>query len=173
MTHQEYSKHITSWKVHNCNVEITSSVKHILLQPVMLTIHNYWQTPSWKSQAGTQVRISDLEFSLETHFPTIHPPIHPPTHPPTHPPGKVFVSYVGGRFLNKSCLSILVGIKNGYCNSWWPKYGPQVPKEWFESIHPLILWQSKTEWKLIADWGSKWRSHLFNVQFWIYKFLIS
>ena len=29
---------------------------------------------SRKSQAGTQVQISDLEFSLETHFPTIHPP---------------------------------------------------------------------------------------------------
>ena len=98
---------------------------------------------------------------------------HPSTHPSTHPPGKVFVSYVGGRFLNKSCLSILVGIKNGYCNSWWPKYGPQVPKEWFESIYPLILWQSKTERKLIADWGSKWRCSFFNVQFWIYKFLIS
>ena len=97
---------------------------------------------------------------------------HPPTHPSTHP-GKVFVSYVGGRFLNKSCLSILVGIKNGYCNSWWPKYGPQVPKEWFESIYPLILWQSKTERKLIANWGSKWRCQFFNVQFWIYKFLIS
>ena len=30
---------------------------------------------------------------------------------------KSLVSYVGGRFLNKSCLSILVGIKNGYSNS--------------------------------------------------------
>ena len=28
---------------------------------------------SQKSQVGTQVQISDLEFSLETHFPTIHP----------------------------------------------------------------------------------------------------
>ena len=65
-------------------------------------IFTFWQTPSRKSQAGTQVRISDLEFSLETHFPT-----------PPPPPGKVFVSYVGGRFLNKSCLYILVGIKNG------------------------------------------------------------
>ena len=86
---------------------------------------------------------------------------HPPTHP-SKPPGKVFVSYVGGRFLNKSCLSILVGIKNGYCNSWWPKYGPQVPKEWFESIYPLILWQSKTERKLIADWGPRWRCWFIN-----------
>ena len=58
---------------------------------------------SRKSQAGIQVQILDLEFSLETHFPTIHPP--------THSPGNVFISYVGGRFLNKSCLSILVGIK--------------------------------------------------------------
>ena len=121
-------------------------------RPTILYPLFFWQTPSRKSQAGTQVRISDLEFSLETHFPTIHPP--------THPPGKVFVSYVGGRFLNKSCLSILVGIKNGYCNSWWPKYGPQVPKEWFQSIYPLILWQSKTERKLIADWGPKCRRSL-------------
>ena len=41
---------------------------------------------SWKSQAGTQVQISDLEFSLESHFPTTPPPPNPSTHPP--PPGK-------------------------------------------------------------------------------------
>ena len=40
---------------------------------------------SRKSQEGTQVRISDLEFSLKTHFPTTHQPIHPSTHPPIHP----------------------------------------------------------------------------------------
>ena len=56
---------------------------------------------SRKSQAGTQVQISDLEFSLKTQFPTTHPP-----------PGKVFVSYVEGTSLNKSCLPISVGIKD-------------------------------------------------------------
>ena len=45
---------------------------------------------------------------------------------------------------------------------WDSKYGPQVPKEWFESIYPLILWQSKTEWKLIADLGLKWRCWFIN-----------
>ena len=33
----------------------------------------FWQTPNRKSQDGTQVQILDLEFSLETHFPSTHP----------------------------------------------------------------------------------------------------
>ena len=45
----------------------------------------------------SQVQISDLEFSLETHFP---PTIPPPTYPSIHPP-----PLVEGRSLNKSCLS--------------------------------------------------------------------
>ena len=74
-----------------------------------------------KSEFRTWSFLQKLIFQPSTH-PTTHPSTPTPNHP--SPPRKVFVSYVGGRFLNKSCLSILVGIKNGYSNSLgteiWP-----------------------------------------------------
>ena len=68
----------------------------------LLSSNNYGEIidklQSRKSQAGTKVQISDLEFSLKTHFST------------THPPGKVFVRISEDRSLNKSCLSKAKGI---------------------------------------------------------------
>ena len=55
------------------------------------------------------------------------------------------VSYVEGRSLNKSCLSILVGIKDRYCNSQEPKADPHIQKELFKGLDPLILKLSKSE----------------------------
>ena len=55
------------------------------------------------------------------------------------------MSYVEGRSLNKSYLSISVGIKDIYCNSQKPKPDPQNQKELFKSIDPLILKLSKSE----------------------------
>ena len=74
----------------------------------------FWQT----SKSKVPSRDSSPNFRLGVFFKnwfSNHLPIHPPNNPP--PPKKVFMSYVEGRSLNESCLSISVGIKDKYCNS--------------------------------------------------------
>ena len=56
-------------------------IESIIFQLSLINAALFDKLQSRKSQGGTQVQISDLELSLETHFPPTHPPIHPTIQP--------------------------------------------------------------------------------------------